>query len=147
MKNDYCILPQEEIHRLPGRFKGFLLSPFQHNLKNGYVFVPEGAFKEMTAIIAEYASVADRLELAAVPVPRVGGNTSSKSSDLAPTPAPSGPQDEREESLRFREFVVRCDSGVMIQPWDAWLARAALAAKAPQPSEVAQQSPTKGEGQ
>lgn len=55
MKNDYCNLAQEDIGRLPERFKGFLLSPFQHNLKDGYVLVPEDSFKEMIAVIAEYA--------------------------------------------------------------------------------------------
>jgi hypothetical protein len=55
MKNDFCDLPQEAIHELPERFKGFLLSPFQHNVKNGFVLVPADAFKEMIDIIAEYA--------------------------------------------------------------------------------------------
>lgn len=55
MKNDYCSLTQEEIALLPDRFKGFLLSPFQHNLKGGYVLVPEDSFKDMIAVIAEYA--------------------------------------------------------------------------------------------
>jgi hypothetical protein len=55
MKNDYCKLTQEDIVALPDRFKGFLLSPFQHNLRNGCVLVPEDAFEEMIAIIAEYA--------------------------------------------------------------------------------------------
>lgn len=55
MKNNYCELSQEAISTLPARFKGYLLSPFQHNLRGGYVQVPEDAFKEMIAIIAEYA--------------------------------------------------------------------------------------------
>lgn len=55
MKNDYCSLSQEEINALPERFKGFLLSPFQHNLQRGYVQVPEDSFKEMIDLIAEYA--------------------------------------------------------------------------------------------
>lgn len=55
MKNDFCDLPQEAINDLPERFKGFLLSPFQFNRSDGFVQVPEDTFKEMVAIIAEYA--------------------------------------------------------------------------------------------
>jgi len=55
MKNDYCALTMEQIKSVPERFKGFLLSPFQFNLRNGYVLVPEDSFKEMIDIIAEYA--------------------------------------------------------------------------------------------
>jgi hypothetical protein len=55
MKNDYCKLPEKQIHALPERFKGFLLSGFQHNLRNGFVMVPEDTFQEMIEIIAEYA--------------------------------------------------------------------------------------------
>ena len=57
MKNNYCALSQEEIHRLPERFKGYLLSPFQFNLFFGLVHVPEEKFREMIALIAEYASL------------------------------------------------------------------------------------------
>jgi CTP-dependent riboflavin kinase len=55
MKNNFCDLPQEEINKLPNRFKGFLLSPFHLNKHNGYVMVPDDCFKEMIDIIAEYA--------------------------------------------------------------------------------------------
>lgn len=56
MKNDYCELTQEQIHALPDRFKGFLLAPFQFNLQsNGYVSVPERTFREMIAVISEFA--------------------------------------------------------------------------------------------
>jgi hypothetical protein len=56
MKNDYCELTYEQIAALPERFKGFLFSPFQFNLSNGYVGVPEDTFKEMIDIITEYAT-------------------------------------------------------------------------------------------
>jgi len=56
MKNDYCKLSQKEILALPERFLGFLLSPFQFNLRNGMVAVPEDTFQEMIDIIAEYAT-------------------------------------------------------------------------------------------
>jgi hypothetical protein len=55
MKNDYCKLSQDQIRSLPSRFKGFLLSPFQFNLRGGMVSVPEDTFQEMIDIIAEYA--------------------------------------------------------------------------------------------
>jgi len=55
MKNDYCKLSREEIKATPKRFWGFFLSPFQFNLRNGMVAVPEDTFEEMVAIIAEYA--------------------------------------------------------------------------------------------
>lgn len=58
MKNDYCKLSQDEIRALPKRFLGFLLSPFQFNLRGGMVAVPEDTFKEMIDIIAEYAQLA-----------------------------------------------------------------------------------------
>jgi hypothetical protein len=56
MKNDYCDLSQQQIRALPERFQGFLLSPFQFNLRDGVVAVPEDTFKEMIDIIAEYAA-------------------------------------------------------------------------------------------
>jgi hypothetical protein len=56
MKNDYCDLTHKQIRALPERFQGFLLSPFQWNLRNGMVAVPEDTFKEMIDIIAEYAA-------------------------------------------------------------------------------------------
>jgi hypothetical protein len=57
MKNDFCSLTQEEIRKLPERFQGFLLSPFQCNqTDSGYVFVPGATFKEMIDIITEYAA-------------------------------------------------------------------------------------------
>lgn len=55
MKNNFCTMSEEEIALLPERFKGFFLSPFQHNLQRGYVMVPEDVFKEMIALIAELA--------------------------------------------------------------------------------------------
>ena len=55
MKNDYCHLNEEEIHALPKRVRGFLLSPFQHNREAGYVMVPEDTFQEMINIIVEFA--------------------------------------------------------------------------------------------
>lgn len=55
MKNEYCTLSQEQINRLPDRFKGYLLSPFQFNLHYEHVHVPEDTFREMIALIAEYA--------------------------------------------------------------------------------------------
>jgi hypothetical protein len=59
MKNNFCDLQQEAIHKLPGRFKGFLLSPFHLQVHNGYVMVPDDCFKEMIDIIAEYAQIAN----------------------------------------------------------------------------------------
>ncbi len=58
MKNDYCDLSYKEIEALPERFRGFLFSPFQHNLRNGFILVPEDAFKEMIDIIVECAKAA-----------------------------------------------------------------------------------------
>lgn len=58
MKNDYCELSLEEITALPERFHGFLMSPFQYNLKDGFILVPEDAFKEMIDIIVECARAA-----------------------------------------------------------------------------------------
>lgn len=55
MKNDYCNLSYDEIKSVPQRFKGFFLSPFQYNLRNGMVLVPDDTFKEMIALIAELA--------------------------------------------------------------------------------------------
>jgi len=55
--NDYCKLSNAEIRALPERFLGFLLSPFQFNLRNGMVAVPEDTFSEMIDIIAEYAAL------------------------------------------------------------------------------------------
>lgn len=56
MKNDYCDLPHRQIRALPARFQGLLLSPFQFNLRNGMVAVPEDTFKEMIDLITEYAT-------------------------------------------------------------------------------------------
>lgn len=56
MKNAYCDLPHSQIRALPERFQGLLLSPFQFNLRNGMVAVPEDAFKEMIGLITEYAT-------------------------------------------------------------------------------------------
>lgn len=72
-------------------------------------------------------------------VPRVGGITGSKSSDLAPTPAPSGPQDERGSFESARQQGVFDNPPALCPTWlatnlreEGWMARAALAAKAPQ---------------
>ena len=74
MKNDYCELSQDQIHALPDRFKGFLLSPFQFNLRNGMVAVPEDTFKEMIDIIAECAAaVAAPMPAQAVTDEEIGG--------------------------------------------------------------------------
>lgn len=56
MKNNYCDLTREQIEAVPERFKGFFESPFQYNLRNEFVAVPEDTFREMIAIIAEYAT-------------------------------------------------------------------------------------------
>ena len=55
MKNNYCDLEQEEIHKLPEKYQGFLLSPFQFNVQNGMVAVPEDTFKKMIDVITEKA--------------------------------------------------------------------------------------------
>lgn len=55
MKNEFCDLSREQIATLPERFQGFFLSPFHLNRRNGYVLVPEDAFKEMIDLLAEYA--------------------------------------------------------------------------------------------
>lgn len=60
MKNNYCLLSEGEITKLeiPDSLRGLLLSPFQFNLQdNGYVMVPEEAFKEMTEAITAYAQI------------------------------------------------------------------------------------------
>ncbi|HBP1342002.1 TPA: hypothetical protein L5T32_004346 [Pseudomonas aeruginosa] len=61
MKNDFCDLPQGEIHALqiPDTVKGFLLSPFQFSQQNGFVYVPTEAFKEMIDLITAHAKVMD----------------------------------------------------------------------------------------
>jgi hypothetical protein len=56
LKNNYCDLSHQQIRALPERFQGLLLSPFQFNLRDGMVAVPEDAFKEMIDLIAEYAT-------------------------------------------------------------------------------------------
>lgn len=70
MKNEYCELPQKEIRALPPRFQGFLLSPFQWNLREGMVAVPEDTFKEMIDIITEYALQVARSEALAEGAPQ-----------------------------------------------------------------------------
>jgi hypothetical protein len=60
MKNSYCELSNKQILALPERFRGFLLSPFQFNLRNGMVTVPEDTFQDMIDVIAEYAALAQR---------------------------------------------------------------------------------------
>jgi len=82
MKNTYCALSQKQINALPERFKGFLLSPFQFNLRNGMVAVPEDTFKEMIDIITEYAVREDshlcEEALVGYPdAPRARGNSST----------------------------------------------------------------------
>lgn len=60
MKNFYCQLPEKEITKLkiPDSLRGLLLSPFQFNLQsNGYVMVPEEAFKEMVEAVTAYAKI------------------------------------------------------------------------------------------
>ncbi|MCW8159016.1 hypothetical protein D7243_22885 [Stutzerimonas stutzeri] len=61
MKNDFCDLPQAEIHALqiPNDVAGFLLSPFQYSQENGYVWVPTESFKEMIDIITAHALALD----------------------------------------------------------------------------------------
>jgi len=55
MKNNYCRLSQEDIRKLPERFHGFFLSPFQHNLRNGFIQVPEDSFQEMIDLLTQAA--------------------------------------------------------------------------------------------
>lgn len=55
MKNDYCDLTEDEIKDLNYEYSGFLLSPFQFNLKGEFILVPEVAFKEMINEITKYA--------------------------------------------------------------------------------------------
>lgn len=55
MKNTYCRLSQEEIRKLPERFQGFFLSPFQYNLRNEFILVPEDSFQEMIDLLTEAA--------------------------------------------------------------------------------------------
>lgn len=60
MKNYYCPLGEREIVKLeiPDSLRGLLLSPFQFNLQsNGYVMVPEEAFKEMIEAVTVYAQI------------------------------------------------------------------------------------------
>lgn len=57
MKNNYCRLTEDEVEELniPNDFKGFFLSPFQFNLENGFVKVPEDCFIEMIEELVHYA--------------------------------------------------------------------------------------------
>jgi hypothetical protein len=55
MKNNYCRLSQEDIKKLPERFQGFFLSPFQYNLRNEFILVPEDSFQEMIDLLTDAA--------------------------------------------------------------------------------------------
>jgi hypothetical protein len=55
MKNDFCSLDEDVIYRLPRRYIGFLASPFQFNVRDGFVMVPADTFKELIGIIVETA--------------------------------------------------------------------------------------------
>jgi hypothetical protein len=55
MKNSYCDLSEKEIKNLPEKYQPFLFSPFQFNLKNGFILVPEDTFKNMIDLITEIA--------------------------------------------------------------------------------------------
>ena len=56
MKNAYCKLSEDEIRQLniPNNLKGLLWAPFEWNLKNGYIMVPEDAFQDFVDITTEY---------------------------------------------------------------------------------------------
>lgn len=103
------------------------------------------------AVLVFQAAMALPVDQSGVAGSAKGGITSDKSSDLAPTPAPSGPQDEQEafeawciskkwsiKPARDESCNDYMDSSIELA-WYGWQARAALA--------LAQQSPTKGEGQ
>lgn len=57
MKNEFCELSRREIDALlvPISVQGFLLSPFQFNVRDGFVLVPTEAFKDMIGLITEHA--------------------------------------------------------------------------------------------
>lgn len=55
MKNTYCRLSNADIRKLPERFHGFFMSPFQFNLRNGYILVPEDSFQEMIDLLTQAA--------------------------------------------------------------------------------------------
>ena len=59
MKNNYCPLPQDDINNLnvPSDLKGLLLSPFQHNLRDGFVIVPEDSFRDFVICTTEYLKI------------------------------------------------------------------------------------------
>lgn len=62
VKNEFCDLSYEEIAKVPERFKGFFLSPFHFNERNGYVAVPTETFKEMIDLLIEFAAQETALE-------------------------------------------------------------------------------------
>ena len=57
MKNKFCDLTEKQISALkvPVDMQGLLFSPFQHNERNGYVWVPTEVFKEFTDVVTEHA--------------------------------------------------------------------------------------------
>ena len=57
MKNDFCDLPQDEIHKLkiPMEMRGLLLSPFQFNDDGKWVSVPRETFKQFVDVVAAHA--------------------------------------------------------------------------------------------
>jgi beta-lactamase regulating signal transducer with metallopeptidase domain len=60
MKNDFCDLDEELLHRMnrqnemPKLARGLLTSPFQFNERDGYVLVPTDTFKQFTDCVADY---------------------------------------------------------------------------------------------
>lgn len=57
MKNDFCELSRKEIDALhiPINVQGFLLSPFQFNVRDGFVLVPTEAFEDLISLITQHA--------------------------------------------------------------------------------------------
>jgi len=55
VKNNFCRLSEHEIKTLPEKYQGLLFSPFQHNVKDGFVLVPTDSFAEMVEFITDLA--------------------------------------------------------------------------------------------
>lgn len=56
MKNDFCDLDETQLRdmEIPPLATGLLTSPFQHNVRDGWVCVPADTFKQFTDCVADY---------------------------------------------------------------------------------------------
>lgn len=64
MKNTFCKLDEEELQKLdiPEMAEGLLTSPFQNNIKNGWVMVPIETFQQFTDVVTEYVLIKNLLK-------------------------------------------------------------------------------------